>query len=39
VVSPSDTKQVAEQLMAGVPQDVVDKVMRGNAIRMLSLDL
>ena len=39
VVSPSDTKQVAEQLMAGVPQDVVDKVMWGNAIRMLSLDL
>jgi predicted TIM-barrel fold metal-dependent hydrolase len=33
------TKQVAEGLMAGVPQDVVDKVMRGNAIRMLSLDL
>ena len=33
------TKQVAEQLMAGVPPDVVDKVMRGNAIRMLSLDL
>jgi hypothetical protein len=30
---------VAEQLMAGVPHDVVDKVMRGNAIRMLSLDL
>jgi hypothetical protein len=32
------TPSRAEQLMAGVPQDVVDKVM-GNAIRMLSLDL
>lgn len=36
---PERHKQVAEQLMAGVPQDVADKVMRGNAIRMLSLDL
>jgi predicted TIM-barrel fold metal-dependent hydrolase len=34
-----DTKQVAEELMAGVPQDVVDKVMRLNAARMLQLDL
>jgi len=33
------TKKVAEELMAGVPQDVVDKVMRTNAIRMLHLDL
>jgi hypothetical protein len=33
------TPSRAEHLMAGVPQDVVDKVMRGNAIRMLSLDL
>jgi predicted TIM-barrel fold metal-dependent hydrolase len=32
------TKAVAEELMAGVPQDVVDKVMRDNALRMLSLD-
>ena len=34
-----DTKKVAEELMAGVPQDVVDKVMRTNAARMLHLDL
>jgi hypothetical protein len=32
------TPSRAEQLMASVPQDVVDNVM-GNAIRMLSLDL
>jgi predicted TIM-barrel fold metal-dependent hydrolase len=32
-----DTKAVAEELMAGVPQDAVDKIMRGNAIRMLGL--
>ena len=30
---------VAEELMAGVPQDVVDKVMRTNAAKMLHLDL
>ena len=34
-----DTKKVAEELMAGVPQDVVDKVMRTNAAKMLHLDL
>jgi predicted TIM-barrel fold metal-dependent hydrolase len=34
-----DTLAVAEELMAGVPQDVVDKVMRTNAARMLHLDL
>jgi predicted TIM-barrel fold metal-dependent hydrolase len=34
-----DTRKVAEELMAGVPQDVVDKVMRTNAARMLHLDL
>ena len=34
-----DTKQVAEELMKGLPDDVVYKVMRGNAIRMLELDL
>ena len=34
-----DTKQVATELMAGVPGDAVEKIMRGNAIRMLSLDL
>jgi predicted TIM-barrel fold metal-dependent hydrolase len=31
------TKQVAEELMAGLPDDVVHKLVRGNAIRMLSL--
>ena len=33
------TKKVAEALTAGLPDDVVHKIMRGNAIRMLSLDL
>jgi predicted TIM-barrel fold metal-dependent hydrolase len=33
------TKKVAEELMAGLPQDVVDKVMRTNAARMLHLDI
>jgi predicted TIM-barrel fold metal-dependent hydrolase len=32
-----NTKKVAEGLMAGVPDDVVYKIMRGNAIRMLEL--
>src|ERR671910_33056 len=32
-----NTKAVAEELMAGVPQDVVDKVMRTSAVRMLGL--
>jgi len=32
-----DTKQVATELMAGVPSDVVEKIMRGNARRMLSI--
>jgi predicted TIM-barrel fold metal-dependent hydrolase len=31
------TKQVATQLMEGVPEDVVEKIMRGNARRMLGL--
>jgi predicted TIM-barrel fold metal-dependent hydrolase len=31
------TKKVAEELMAGVPDDVVYKIMRGNAIRMLEM--
>ena len=30
-----DTKQVATELMAGVPSDVVEKIMRGNAHRVL----
>jgi predicted TIM-barrel fold metal-dependent hydrolase len=32
------TKDVATELMIGVPDDVVYKIMRGNAIRMLGLD-
>jgi predicted TIM-barrel fold metal-dependent hydrolase len=34
-----ETKQVAEKLMAGLDDDVVYKIVRGNAIRMLELDL
>ena len=34
-----DTKKLAEEYMQGLPDDVVYKVMRGNAIRMLDLDL
>ena len=34
-----DTKEVAEELMAGLDDDVVYKIVRGNAIRMLQLDL
>ena len=33
------TKKVAMELTAGLDDDVVRKIMRGNAIRMLSLDL
>ncbi len=33
------TKQVAEELMGDLPPDVVHKLVRGNAIRMLELDL
>jgi predicted TIM-barrel fold metal-dependent hydrolase len=33
------TKKVAQELMAGLPDDVVCKLVRGNAIRMLELDL
>jgi predicted TIM-barrel fold metal-dependent hydrolase len=33
------TKELAGEMMADLPQDVVDKVCRGNAIRMLGLDL
>ena len=33
-----DTKEVATELMRGVPSDVVEKIMRGNARRMLSID-
>jgi predicted TIM-barrel fold metal-dependent hydrolase len=34
-----DTKAVAEDLMGHLPDDIVYKIVRGNAIRMLSLDL
>ncbi len=33
-----DTKAVAEEMFAGLADDVVHKIVRGNAIRMLSLD-
>ena len=33
-----NTKEVATELMRGVAPDVVDKIMRGNARRMLGLD-
>jgi hypothetical protein len=34
-----DTKQVAQELMARLADDVVYKLVRGNAIRMLELEL
>ena len=34
-----ETKRVAEEMMAGLPDDVISKIVRGNAIRMLELDL
>src|SRR4029077_20724840 len=34
-----NTRQIAETQMAGLPADVVEKIVRGNAIRMLQLDL
>jgi predicted TIM-barrel fold metal-dependent hydrolase len=34
-----DTKKVAEDLVRGLPDDAVYKIMRGNAIRMLSLGI
>lgn len=33
-----DTKEIATKLMLGLPDGYVYKIMRGNAIRMLSLD-
>jgi predicted TIM-barrel fold metal-dependent hydrolase len=33
------TKKVAEEMLDGLPDEVVYKIVRGNAIRMLSLDL
>jgi predicted TIM-barrel fold metal-dependent hydrolase len=34
-----DSKNVAEAMMAGLPQPTVDKIVRGNAIRLFQLDL
>ena len=34
-----DTKVIAEGFMQGLPEEAVYKIMRGNAIRMLNLDL
>ena len=34
-----NTKQVAEELVSGLDDDTIYKLMRGNAIRMLELDL
>jgi predicted TIM-barrel fold metal-dependent hydrolase len=34
-----ETKQVAEKMMADLDDDVVYKIVRGNAIRMLELDI
>jgi predicted TIM-barrel fold metal-dependent hydrolase len=34
-----DTKAVAEDMMAGLPDEAIRKIVRGNAIRMLELDL
>ena len=34
-----DTKKIAEEMMADLPDDVVRKIVRGNAIRAYSLDL
>ena len=33
------TLEVAQQMMGHLPEDVVHKIVRGNAIRMLGLDL
>jgi predicted TIM-barrel fold metal-dependent hydrolase len=34
-----DTKVIAEEMMGHLPDEVVYKIVRGNAIRMLHLDL
>ncbi|HEX7131518.1 MAG TPA: amidohydrolase family protein [Iamia sp.] len=34
-----DTKEIATGFMKGLPEEAVYKIMRGNAIRMLNLDL
>ncbi|HEY1734055.1 MAG TPA: amidohydrolase family protein [Acidimicrobiales bacterium] len=33
-----NTKEVAEKMMTGLPDDAIRKIVRGNAIRMLQLD-
>jgi predicted TIM-barrel fold metal-dependent hydrolase len=33
------TKALATEMLEGVPDDIVEKVLRGNAITMLGLDL
>jgi predicted TIM-barrel fold metal-dependent hydrolase len=33
------SREVAEKMMAGLPDDVVRKLVRGNAIKLLDLDL
>ncbi len=34
-----NTREVAEKMMSGLPDDAIRKIVRGNAIRMLQLDL
>ena len=34
-----DTREIATKMVAGLPDETVYKIIRGNAIRMLSLDL
>jgi predicted TIM-barrel fold metal-dependent hydrolase len=34
-----DTKALAEEMTQGLSDEVIYKIMRGNAIRMLGLDL
>ena len=34
-----DTKQIVGKLVAGLPDEHITKIVRGNAIRLLQLDL
>jgi hypothetical protein len=34
-----DTKKIATEMLLGVPDTIVYKLLRGNAIKMLGLDL
>jgi predicted TIM-barrel fold metal-dependent hydrolase len=34
-----DTKQIVTKLVAGLPEEYVEKIVRGNAIKLLGLDL